>query len=507
MEKPGMGGRYPFSRAGLLGLIVFASLFSPLAPGIFPQSGEDPAVVVETSPERPLLDGSWRVSILVDHPDPDEVNVIPPDLPSSLTFAQVRKETRLIRAAPGEGARWTLVEFLFVPQRTGTISLGGFEVSLPGKKVFTRALRTYVIAQEGGREEYHPRLSWESYPPSMRIGESTELALRILDWDPGKTLSPPVFQETAPAEALLEELPLSKADLGQGLVLRLRLTPLEGTRVSLAPFTLRFNTLSLEAPALSIRLSPPGTIAAPAPAAIDQPGAEEPAPPASPQAKAAFPETALPVFPLFRKAYGETLDRAREQWLRGEYASALGELRRGERDLLSGPQLAALRQAAEAALGLSETEGEKWRPRGFSLALVALSFTLLILLIWRSLYRIRGGKKKKVTSLSLWGYRIVLLALLAALAWGIIGLWKIGGISRNGALQSAVLHACEAYRVPDTNGAVSARWREGQPVKVRITGRASPGSEAASAAAKLWAYAESPDGDAGWVRQDTIIFY
>ncbi|WP_245534784.1 hypothetical protein [Treponema primitia] len=458
--------------------------------------------MVETSPERPLLDGSWRVSILVDHPNPDEVNVSPPDLPSSITFAQVRKETRLIRTTPEEGTRWTLVEFLFVPQRTGTISLGAFEVSIPGKRVFTRALRTYVVTQEGGREEYHPRLSWESYPPSIKIGESVELTLRIIDWDPDKTLAHPAFQETAPADALLEELPLSKADLDQGLVLRLRLTPLEGTRVSLDPFSLRFNTLSLEAPAISIRLNPPGAAAAPGPAPVDRSGTEEPAPLASGPAPAnlAFPETPLKVFPLFRKAYGETLDKARTQWLRGEYSGALGELRRGERDLLAGPALVVLRRAAETALGLTETEDEKWQPLGFSLGLVVISFFLLILVIWRFFYRNR--KRNKVTSLSLWGFRIVLLTLLAILGWGIMDLGKIGGISRNGALQSAVLHACEAYRVPDTNGAVSARWREGQPVKVRTVGKLQP-----SPAANLWAYAESPGGDAGWVHQDNIIFY
>jgi hypothetical protein len=59
---------------------------------------------------------------------------------------------------------------------------------------------------------------------------------------------------------------------------------------------------------------------------------------------------------------------------------------------------------------------------------------------------------------------------------------------------AAVLRACAAYRVPDSQGAVSARWMEGQPVKVRT-------------ASDLWAYAESSDGDAGWVHQDALVFY
>jgi SH3-like domain-containing protein len=51
-----------------------------------------------------------------------------------------------------------------------------------------------------------------------------------------------------------------------------------------------------------------------------------------------------------------------------------------------------------------------------------------------------------------------------------------------------------AYRVPDTQGAISVRWTEGQPVRVR-------------AVADLWAYAESSAGDAGWVHQDNLVFY
>ncbi|GHV25644.1 hypothetical protein AGMMS4952_03930 [Spirochaetia bacterium] len=455
-------------------------------------------VLVESSPERPVLEGSWRISIRVDHPVPEEVTVIPPELPPSLTFALSRKEKR-------EG-RWTLAEFWFVPHRTGAVTLGSFEIQAPGYRTMTEELRAYVTAAEGGSpEEYHPQLAWDPFPAVLSAGEPLELSLRIRGQDPGRSLRPGPFHVTAPAAAILEELPLTPSDREQGRVLRIRLTPLEGTgitAISLGPFPLRFDTLTLEAPAISIRLRPPlsgntaPTGSAPGNTAAETTpeqtqGSSDPPPP--------FPETPGEPFPLFRKAYEETLDRAHELWSRACYAEALGELRRGERDLFAGPALAAPRRAAEQALGLGRTAGmadEKWRPRNFFLALTILSSGLLLLIIVLPLRERRRGA------------RILLLLAAGILGFGIAGLSpRVSPLARTapetGYLRGsfAVLRSTEealphvtAYRVPDIQGATSARWMEGQPVRIR-------------AVADSWAYAESPDGDAGWVPQDNLVFY
>jgi hypothetical protein len=511
MEKPGMDRRHRFCRTGLLVLILLVPLFfsAPLSG----QSGEETvgelAVLVESSPERPVLGGSWRVSILVDHPAPEEVRVIPPDLPSSLTFAQSRKEIRIIRTSPEKGTPWTLVEFLFVPQGTGVINLGPFEVIAPGGSARTINLRTYVTVQEGVREEYHPRLIWDTPPATLRIEEKAELTLRILDWDLQRELKAAPFHTTAPAEALLEELPLTKEDLDQNRVLRLRLTPLGGNQVSLGPFPLRFDTLTLEAPAITIRLLPPvpgNTLPAAASETLPSIGAGTQTTPPHEVSPPAFPEPGEEPFSLFRTAYEETLNRAREFWSQALYAEALGELRRGERDLLAGPNLVSTRRAAEQALGLSVTEDEKWRPRNFFWALIILVFCLLILALWLL--------KNGVTFPFFRSSKIVFLLLVVILGLGIAGLASSPGTTRSQRTirgeqvfsaelpgetrysegTAAVLRACVAYRVPDSQGVISARWMEGQPVKVRT-------------ASNIWAYAESSEGDAGWVQQDRLIFY
>jgi hypothetical protein len=469
------------------------------------------AVILESSPERPVLGGAWRISILVDHPVPEEVRVIPPELPSSLTFAQSRMETRFVRASAEQERRWTLAEFLFVPHRTGEIVLGPFEALIRDFRILTPSARTTVIPREGEREEYHPRLVWDPPPALLRIGEAAELTLRILDQNPREPLLRLPLYITAPAEALLEEIPLTGEEADPGLALRLRLIPLEGSRVSLGPFPLRFATMTLEAPALSLALAPPR----PAPRSQGPAGTDTGAllpglgneDSAGPLPAPAFPEVRGEPFPLFRNSYRETLGRAREYWGQTLYAEALGELRRGERDLLSGPALVSTRRAAEELLGLPRTEDEKWRPRNCFAALIVLSFCLLLPAIVLPLRtRRRGSEKRGVTFRFFHGYSIAAFVLVGLIGFGIVALARsprsFEGLAQGGeglagkhpGNAAAVLRSCTAYRVPDLRGAVSARWLEGQPVKVR-------------SASDAWAYAESSGGDAGWVSQDAVVFY
>ncbi|MDR1250472.1 MAG: hypothetical protein LBK63_14380 [Treponema sp.] len=518
MEKQGMvrGGR--FHGTGLLGLPAVCGL-SALLFFCPPQAlrGQEAgggtgeiATRLESFPERPVLDGTWRITILVDHPVAEEVTVIPPELPASISFAQSRKGTRFVRTAAEQGRRWTLAEFLFVPHRTGEIILAPFEVLVGDFRVLTPVARTTVTTREGAREEYHPRLVWDAPPPVIRIGEATELTLRVLGGDPLSPLRRLPLLITAPEDALLEELPLTGEGLDRGLALRLRVIPLEGNRISLGPFSLRFETLTLESPVISIALTQPAGVPPSPP--IQPPAAPLPAENgdlASGEHRnvSAFPK-APEEPPLFRNAYRKALGRSREYWEQARYAEALGELRRGERDLLSGPALVPTRRSAERLLGLSPTEDEKWRPRNFFFALIILSFCLLLSAIALPLRFRRGDAGKKgVTSLFFHGYSVVVCLLIGIMGFGVVALalspagFRQSSAGFGGASQEAppgnaavALRSCPAYRVPDLRGAISARWKEGQPVRVRSVSNA-------------WAYAESSAGDAGWVKQDDLVFY
>jgi hypothetical protein len=335
-----------------------------------------------------------------------------------------------------------------------------------------------------------------------------------MDNDPLKPLRRLPLLVTAPEEALQEEVPLTAAELEQGLALRLRVTALGGNRIVLGSFPLSFETLTLEAPAIAIPLAPPRP-GAPSPI----PGRTAGAPPsgsgdaasAGPARSAppAFPEARGEPFPLFRMAYRDVLDKARNFWQKALYAEALGELRRGERDLLSGPALGSVRRDAEQLLGLPPTGDEKWRPRNLVAALIILSFCLLLLIIALPMRTRRGGSEKKgVTSLFFQGYSIVVCLLIGIMGFGLVFLARspgrfekpVQGSAGEGATgkhpgnAAVALRSCVAYRVPDTQGAVSARWMEGQPVRVR-------------SASASWVYAESFEGDAGWVSQEDLVFY
>jgi hypothetical protein len=505
----------------LFGLLLF--LYSPQALGGQEAGGgaDEIATRLESSPERPVLDGTWRVTILVDHPVPDEVTVIPPELPASLSFAQSRKETRFVRTTADQGRRWTLAEFLFVPHRTGDIVLGPFAVLVGDSRILTPAARATVTTREGARVEYHPRLVWDAPPSLIRIGEAAELTLRVLGGDPLRPLRRLPLRVTAPEDALLEELPLTGEELDQGLALRLRVIPLEGNRISLGPFSLPFETLTLESPVISIALArPPGVSPGspiPPPATASPAGSGDAASGEAP----AFPETPEEPFPLFLAAYRKVLDRSREYWGQARYAEALGELRRGERDLLSGPALVSTRRSAERLLGLSPTEDEKWRPRNFFFALIILGFCLLLPVVVLLLRFRRGySGKRGVTSPFFHGFSIVVCVLIGIMGFGVAGLAfspagfrpspaGLGRPSREAPWGNAAvtLRPCSAYRVPDLRGAISARWAEGQPVRVRSVGNGSDGTGPDGSGSAVWAYAESFAGDAGWVNQDDLVFY
>jgi hypothetical protein len=493
MEKPGMARRRRPFGTGLLGFLLFI-LFPHPSGASGPE--EDLLVIAEISPDDPVQNAPWKLSFLVDHPVSGELRVLPPSLPAALSLEQVRTEGRWIRTAENQNARWTLVEFLFIPQRAGLFSLGSFEFIAPHKRALTGELQVYVRSEEGVLREYHPQLLWDPYPGSLRIGERTELTLRLVDWNPAVPLPGKLsFLLDAPEEAVLEDLPLTGTDRGRQVILRLGLIPLKGGLFSLPPLHSHYEAAALTSPALSIRISAPSGTEGPATPPL--PEAAEPVPSATETAAIPFPSGGGEVFFLFRDAYGAAAERARVLWDRGSRAEALAGLRRDERDLLAGYTLLPLRRAAEKALGLELTGDEKRRPLK-PLAFISLGSGVFLILMGIVYFFPRhgaGSKKRAVTFGQSWGYRGIIIVLLIILSGGLYGL--AGGLIDRGFPGRggpAVLRSCTAYRVPDPQGGVSAYWDEGQPVRVR-------------SGADDWAYVETFDGKAGWVLREEIVFY
>jgi hypothetical protein len=460
------------------------------------ETAGDLEVLLETSPEAPAVHAEWRVRILVNHPNPQEVSVRIPDLPPSLVLDRLRTAARFAghdeTSGPEAGEKWTAADFFFIPRRGGPVSLAPFEVRVPGRLGYSPPVSALV---RGGDEETPPfRAAWEASPAFLTAGQGAEIRLRLVagkaETSPAASVS---YRPQAPVNAILEILDTEEARPGEFL-LRFRIIPLEGNSVSIPAAALKYGGASITVPSRKFTVLP---AAVPVPQSPGPPpdrgiSAGNAAPAGTPPAPA-FPDAPARVFPPFRRAYERAVEEGRSCWERGLYAEALAALRRNERELAAGPALAPLRRSAETALGIEFAEDERWRPRRLFLALAITASCLLIFLLAAA--GVKGGKREisPVTSGPSWSYTFIVILLFIAGGAGFYGfMGRPGGITRPGG--TGVLREAEAFRVPEEGSRPGMFFRQGEPVQIRSR-------------AGAWAYVESFEGKAGWVRLDRIIPY
>jgi hypothetical protein len=480
-----------------------------LGPALFrvealPGDGEPLPVEVVTFPEFPVPDAPWTVLILVDYPDPGEVIFQPPSFPPSLTLERVFTGGRIIPGPDGKAERRAAAEFSFILRQAGSLDLEPFEIRAGDKRAFTPPFHFFVQDTGAPLREGPPVFLWETPPLPLSVGESGDFALLLASRDPKRPLPQgDLFRGKAPGEFILETKPLSDADRERGLVSRFRLIPLTAGDFELGPFSFYPQDFP-EVPVLSIRVRdlsgkgetadlnrdfPPGGGASP-----DFREEESPIP---------FPPGKDPRFPPLRAGYERTRQSARKLWEGGKQAEALAVLRRGERDLFSGPALVLLRQDTERALSLEPGENEKWRPLVFLGFLCAGSFISLLFTLGPGLYFFSFSapfsRKKDVTSPRMRRYKgraLFFAVIFVAAMWGL----GDGIIRRERAEKEpergcrGILRAVAARRVPDPGGSVDLWFGEGQSVIVR-------------GASNAWVYVEAPGGRMGWIPGDRLILY
>jgi len=379
--------------------------------------------------------------------------------------------------------------------------LDPFEITVKEKQAVTERINVR-IREEAVKRSYVPRFSWLGKASSVPIGGKAELLLELSNWDPSKAVPQGVFQGRAPLNAIIEEAPPNEAE-GGTFHYTVSVIPLEGSSVELDTFLLRSDPYTITVPAISIPVLPAVSGELPARAYfLEQSHETVNAADIAPAGKISFPENREKKTPFFAGEYRRICARVQTLWDEGLYAEALAEIRRNERDSLTGPSLVSLRRDMEQALGLGFTEDERWFPLRVSILSWAIAGLLIlvtaaVLFVFRPGLRRKEIARKNVTIRRRSGFmKVIGLVFLLGFAFIFLGEglgnFPIGRPGSPG--RTAVLRETEAYRVPDFKGAVNARFNEGQPV---IVGDYSLD----------WYNAESPDGRSGWVHREALIIY
>jgi hypothetical protein len=260
-------------------LAAVLTLFPDRPISLYAQSGGGVlGLSVEANPVLGEAGSFWTMTILADHPVPAEVRVQLPELPSSLRLERVR-----ILPRTDGGVRQTVVECDFLVLRESPFTLGSFELSAPGKRGLTPPFMVRAAGSgspETDRDRPLPRLFWavsapsgggQGRPNALRTGEPAEIALCYV-YPPGGSLPAEVRSQSAaswsyrpapPVNAILEVLPgppmpgpSTASGQGEtGVLLRLRIIPLEGPELSLPETRLVLAGSSLNVPGLELRIN------------------------------------------------------------------------------------------------------------------------------------------------------------------------------------------------------------------------------------------------------------
>lgn len=457
---------------------------------------EELKALVEVSPNEIYENLSFTVTILVNHPRPGEIKLEMPDLKDEFYFEKLRtqshimnsgKDSRSRREKDDDTNKWTELSVVFVPLKAGSYIIDEFTISSPADVIMTLPLFITVLPAKDTLRV--PKLKWAGAVP-VRVGEQVQIFLAIIDWERGLPYPEDIIVPSyAVKNAIIENMPVTGTQVSEGIVRRLLIRPLGGKEISIEKKTVRYHEFYISVPELKIKILP----------AYEKIKAEETAPftasdtGASASAKPRrFAAASLALFFEIKTgsaaraidggAFNECMAGAETAWAEGDYAYALSILRSGERDLVSGRDIAQLRKKLELTFSEELYDDENYAPRKILVSLLTLSFSCMIFFL--AVYFYRKNKEKKTP------FPVKRFCVTCAVCIFCItrSAEKTFGPKR------AVLAETSFYSVPEHDKESSGRFGEGTPVRVRAIGAE-------------WAFAESSGGAAGWVPKDKVFLY
>ncbi|MDR0495518.1 MAG: hypothetical protein LBG95_07815 [Treponema sp.] len=356
--------------------IFMSALFVLISAVLCPaQSETSPLVLIRSSPEQPVAGSAWTLTLLIDHNEPDEVNVLAPNFTGSLFLDQVIKGPRFYNPATGQSyanqpasgenrefsqtifERWTAMEYRFLLSGAGSVSFDAFTVVTPQGQTATAPFDLAVQQPLDTATVQNYRLGWENAPESVKTGETAIFSLRLGGWNSSASNALPpaeLFLPPIPPGHILESIPFSIEEGSAGMALKLLFIPLDRGPLVLDGRRFSYNGSVFEIPALKISVSRASGIAADGKPEPEKNRAAAPFPPL---------ETAARAYPgLYQKRLNECetiYASVKKIWENGELAQALAALRRNERDHPAGAIFALLRREAENSLGFTGANDEK----------------------------------------------------------------------------------------------------------------------------------------------------
>jgi hypothetical protein len=452
--------------------------------GLLPAQ-DDFKILLEFLPDSVKQNEAFTINLVVSHPNPEEVYVRPPAFNDSFRMERMRTEVRLVSDITRNSERFTVFEFLLIPYKVGLQEIGAFEVEVQGKTRSTAPMTVYVQAAE---ERFNARLVWlgrdglRRADDSVGIGETYEVALRIV-YGKNDSLRTGTFK--VPVEtrenAIVEEIPLSKNDSEEGIVLRLRIVPLYGKTVNIGAQSIEYGKTRIEIPALTVNVLPE-TKKFSAAESREVLGIEDEYTPVARQVKpvsfSGMMNDNKKIITVFRRGADRRIAEAERLWVRGKYAKALAVLRNGEMTLSAAKAVRRARTVCEDALRLPPGTDEPWLPRGpilFVLVLSAAAFTVLFFVRKRFYFS-----------------ALHLSALLSAALLCASALFFSFFYEKN----RAVSEYCAIYPIPEENVKPVSFLMEGEAVNIR--------SKSGS-----WFYVEGVEvggrEKSGWIKKENAL--
>ena len=447
---------------------------------------EDPRPQIFTSvdPQTPVTGRPLTISLIIDHPVPEEVTVIAPPFSGSLTLDRIVKNPRVT-----DTQVFTLVEYRLIPSRSGRIVLESFTVVCPSGIAESGSFVLNILGEGEEPLLINPRLAWEA-PRQTAAGDRVTLVLRASGWN-SLSPEPEFFMPPVPHGVILAHLPLTEQERAGGIVVKLTLIPLSAGNFRLNERTVRHENVEFAIPALNIQITGFSAVQ-PLLLEDDSRGGENIG-----IIAVSFPEFILTASAKsgIREAQllqcRDIYNAAKELWDSGFFAKALAELRRGERDHPSGHLLHPIRRQAEENLGVFHTENENRQRRKviFVFFSFILFFVIIAPFICLFLIKKKNTPRRKAILLCAIAFSAVFSFFFYRMAYSMLAYRGRGNLF-------GVTKETPVRRMAGIEGEGVFHFREGQPVVILLYS----GS---------WVYVRANDasGFSGWIPAEEVEFY